>query len=212
MTNQDVSHPWRTWIGWLLANTAGCLLGFGLLDVVVRQMGWLAPSTSPDVNIVMSAAVYTLGAGLLALCQWLLLGMRVSGWAAWAAVTMLGFLVGDLGSRAIEGLLSGRVPLGELTSFISFCALIGVGVGSGQWLLLRRSFPHAGWWIVANAAGWTGGALAFIATQAIVRSDLSLLAFAAILGAVLGMITWLCLVWLWQMPGAREPEYAVNGL
>jgi hypothetical protein len=32
----------------------------------------------------------------------------------------------------------------------------------GQWLLLQRRLPQAGWWILANVAGW--GLLALITT------------------------------------------------
>jgi len=32
--------------------------------------------------------------------------------------------------------------------------VMGLSIGVGQWLLLRRRLPHAGWWIVANVVGW----------------------------------------------------------
>lgn len=31
---------------------------------------------------------------------------------------------------------------------------LGLSIGVGQWLLLRRRLPSAGWWIAANLAGW----------------------------------------------------------
>lgn len=43
--------------------------------------------------------------------------------------------------------------------------VLGLSVGVGQWLLLRRRLPRAGWWIAANVLGWglvlpiTGGSL-----------------------------------------------------
>jgi hypothetical protein len=33
--------------------------------------------------------------------------------------------------------------------------VLGMSVGVGQWLLLRQRLPRAGWWIVANAVGWS---------------------------------------------------------
>lgn len=37
--------------------------------------------------------------------------------------------------------------------------LMGLAIGAGQWLLLRRRLPQAGWWIGANAAAWVLSAL-----------------------------------------------------
>lgn len=37
---------------------------------------------------------------------------------------------------------------------------LGLAIGTAQWLLLRRQLSHAGWWIVANVAGW--GLLALV--------------------------------------------------
>ena len=39
--------------------------------------------------------------------------------------------------------------------------VMGLSIGVGQWLLLRRRLRRAGWWIAANGAGW--GLLALIA-------------------------------------------------
>jgi hypothetical protein len=41
--------------------------------------------------------------------------------------------------------------------------LMGLSIGLGQWLLLRRRLNRAGWWIVANVAGW--GLFALITGQ-----------------------------------------------
>ena len=38
--------------------------------------------------------------------------------------------------------------------------VLGLSIGVGQWLLLRRRLPRAGWWIGANVVGW--GLLALI--------------------------------------------------
>ncbi len=43
--------------------------------------------------------------------------------------------------------------------------MLGLSVGVGQWLLLRRRLPRASWWIGANGVGWgllslvTGGSI-----------------------------------------------------
>jgi hypothetical protein len=76
------------------------------------------------------------------------------GW--WVAMTMGGWLLGvflDL----IPGWLGWTSPL--FTGGLAFVVL-GLSIGAGQWLLLRRGLPRAGWWIGANVAGW--GLLALI--------------------------------------------------
>ena len=47
---------------------------------------------------------------------------------------------------------------------------VGLSVGAGQWLLLRRRLPRASWWIVANAAGW--GLLLLITNRPLNQFDL----------------------------------------
>ena len=76
------------------------------------------------------------------------------GW--WVAMTMGGWLLGvflDL----IPGWLGWTSPL--FTGGLAFVVL-GLSIGAGQWLLLRRRLSRAGWWIGANVAGW--GLLALI--------------------------------------------------
>ena len=53
----------------------------------------------------------------------------------------LAFLLGD---EAINTLWAKALAL----------ILMGLSIGFGQWLLLRRRFPRAGWWIGANVVGW----------------------------------------------------------
>ena len=35
----------------------------------------------------------------------------------------------------------------------------GIAIGGMQWLVLRRQVSWAGWWVLANIAGWVVGAL-----------------------------------------------------
>ena len=76
------------------------------------------------------------------------------GW--WVAATIGGWLLGIFLTR-IPDWLRWTNPL-----FNMDLAFIGMGlsIGVGQWLLLRRRIHRAGWWIAANVAGW--GLLALI--------------------------------------------------
>ncbi len=58
-------------------------------------------------------------------------------WLSWVLVSTLSWVIG--------------------WTFVRPEALIGLPIGVLQWLLVRSSFPHASWWIVASAAGWAAG-------------------------------------------------------
>jgi hypothetical protein len=77
------------------------------------------------------------------------------GW--WVVATVGGWLLGVFLIR-IPGWLGWTNPL-----FSPGLALIvmGLSIGVGQWLLLRRRLSRAGWWIGANIVGW--GSLPLIA-------------------------------------------------
>lgn len=62
---------------------------------------------------------------------------------------------------------------------------IGVFVGITQWLVLRRFFSGAGWWVLATGAGWMGGW--FIVVSSLILPPQSGLATSALSGGVLGL-------------------------
>jgi hypothetical protein len=69
------------------------------------------------------------------------------GW--WVLVTLAGWLSGML-------LIALSIRLHWMVSFQMKLAfpLLGLAIGSGQWLVLRQRLPGAGWWIPANLLGW----------------------------------------------------------
>jgi hypothetical protein len=71
------------------------------------------------------------------------------GW--WVLATAGGWLVGVL-----LIVISGRLNFWTYESFdidLAFIVL-GLSIGLGQWLLLRRRLPRAGWWVGATVVGW----------------------------------------------------------
>jgi len=78
------------------------------------------------------------------------------GW--WVSATTGGWLLGAL-LIAIPVWLNrtGGSPNLDLALI-----LMGLGIGTAQWLLVRRRLPRAGWWIGANVVGW--GLLGLITT------------------------------------------------
>lgn len=71
------------------------------------------------------------------------------GW--WVLVTVAGWFLGIL-LIALPGWLGWTAtPLNNLDLIL---LVMGLAIGITQWLLLRRRFAQAGWWIPANALGW----------------------------------------------------------
>jgi hypothetical protein len=196
MNGNIATHAWHVGLGWTLTNAAGWLIGFGLMDYVMRGLGWFTDTTP----LVAQGAIYTIGATILALWQWLPLRSRVDHPTTWVAATMLGFIAGWSGYRLIEFGLYRLVGEESIIGFILLFALIGFTVGLAQWLVLRKVLVQAGWWIMANVIGWALGTLAIVVQQ------FGLITFYTTFGLVSGVITGLCLVQLWRSSSSPLPE------
>ena len=103
-------------------------------------------------------------------------------WLQWVLVTTVGWMLGIA--------LGGEIG-------------VGVFVGLGQWVILRRYFSQAWWWILASGAGWIVG-------WAVITSGLVVLpgggAFTAIVsgaifGLTMGTAQWLVLRWWTRFAG-----------
>jgi hypothetical protein len=70
------------------------------------------------------------------------------GW--WVLATLGGWLLGVLLIDIPIWMNWAHGPLNLDLAFI----LMGLAIGAGQWLLVRRRLPRAGWWIGANVVGW----------------------------------------------------------
>jgi hypothetical protein len=93
--------------------------------------------------------------------------------------------------------------VGAATWIITF-ALVGAALGGIQWLVLRRRFIRAGWWVLASAAGFAG--FAAIGPLA------DILTLIVLLGAIPGATTGIALVWLLRQPAPKtsKPEPAIR--
>jgi hypothetical protein len=65
----------------------------------------------------------------------------------------------------------------------AFGAVLGLVVGTAQWLVLRRHVPGAGWWVAASVVA---GALGLAVSDALSHVG----AVALVLGAVIGAVQW----------------------
>ena len=70
------------------------------------------------------------------------------GW--WVLATTGGWLLGAL-LIAIPGWLNWME--GSFNLDLAF-VLMGLAIGAGQWLLVRRRLSRAAWWVGANVVGW----------------------------------------------------------
>jgi hypothetical protein len=115
------------------------------LWIMATSVGWvLGRLLLPNLAPVTTG----LAIGIL---QWFILQRRFKqAWKwilattiGWAAAAAINFAAVPAGMDFLEGLL------------------VGVSVGTAQWLILRREVQWAGWWIVINIIAWTTG-LAFL--------------------------------------------------
>ena len=86
--------------------------------------------------------------------QWGILDRRVGRTGDWIALTAVGWMVVCSTSWAVLA-----QPVFEshiLSKAISFAVVGAVGglAGLGQWFVLRRKVPRAGWWILAASLSW----------------------------------------------------------
>jgi hypothetical protein len=129
---------------WL--SVAGGVTGWGL--------GWLiligaANGSSSSSSVIPIFILAGLCAGIIpSSAQWLMLRHVASAWK-WIIASVVGLGVGGgLGVLILWG-RSDTTPAGA-TAFVG--ALAGLGLGVGQWLVLRRQMSNFPWWLVANAS------------------------------------------------------------
>jgi len=145
----------------LLVWTVSTLLGFVLFTVPIFPLFLLDRGLWG--YLVWSAAGALVGlliGTVVGYSQRRVLPPHLAWAASWTWATALGWAIG--GSLAvtmyggITGLNRGELGLvgGALLGPVG-----GVGIGVGQWLLLRRHLPAAGWWIVATVGAWGAGAV-----------------------------------------------------
>ena len=73
-------------------------------------------------------------------------------WLQWVLASIVGWALGVI----VSLLASAIAPVGRAMPAIG-ATLVGAGIGIMQWLILRRRFRRAGWWVLASAMGWAVG-------------------------------------------------------
>jgi hypothetical protein len=129
---------------------------------------------------------------------------KQAGWGfglAWMAASTVGFALGSIAHENAAKLLTDAPPaVIALTITAGLYPLIATLPGFLHWLILRRWFPRAGWWILASGAGsllgflvmgWGLGVADTQGGTSFARSAFP--ASMAVAGAVVGTLQWVVL-------------------
>ena len=213
---------WGFWRWWVLASTAGSLVGFAVGSIViffgfgVAALAGLAGGTGDVVMVVAGiGAVVVAGAAVgaaVGMTQWLVLWRQVSQPGGWILASIVGFTVGFIVLAAVYsfGLLvmGPDVAASVGTPGAVIGAVAGASVGITQWLFLRLEVSRAGWWVITSAAGFAmGGGLVLAAFRGLIggtgpdAEDV----VGLVLGlAAYGVITGGVMVWLLRQSATEE--------
>jgi len=185
------------WRGWVLANIAGDMVGFGLAAAVamgIAQLFQRAQGWQQALVFMFSIMVVGLVEGsAVGLAEWLALRRALPCMARgdWVIATVAGAICAWaagmlIGTRLGEGIALPGTPLTSAVVVVSIGAIAGVVLSAFQWLVLRWAVEGAGWWVPAHAGAWALGMMvAFAGTSAI--QDDTPVARVAFVGAATGL-------------------------
>jgi hypothetical protein len=208
---------------WLIANLFAFAVGGALFGGVLRALE--QPYYGMMTSAVEAGYIQARGAGvaglifgsLVGVAQWLVLRRTIrAGW--WALGTGVGWgLSGVLSGFNAGGSVStigpDAGPLPPLLYLPVVLPLVVFLLGSAQWLVLRREFVGAEWWLLANVGGLIAGFIVgFVVSKALpwltptdYPSAQALGIVGAVAGPVYGLLTWAFLADL------RRPEVPSQG-
>ena len=110
-------------------------------------------------------------------------------WLQWAFASGLGGAVGFALADAVLQTFSEALyrAMAEIVIF----GLLGAAMGTLQWLVLRRHFSQAGWWVAASAVGGTLVGIGAASYGSKVKVNLVIV--YGLVGIILGVLQWLVL-------------------
>lgn len=211
------------WVRWVIANslaeTVGLGSAFGIGVLLFPYLG------APGLLVALVTATVAILAGTLiegtvvGTAQWLVLRRSLPDmrWLSWALATAVGAFVAWTSGMLPNTLLSAGAGAGDSAPAETSASVVyalaavlglvaGAILGTPQWFVLRRHVPRAALWILANALAWVPGmVMAFVvadflfATRFGVATVLLAVATLAAIGAVVGTVHGLALVWLLRL-------------
>ena len=162
MITNNEKPRWPFYLTWIIL-TCICipmafLLTFAILAIIIYFAGDIVyvngvrHITEDYLFMYIIIPIVSLLTGAV---QYGLLRRYLPRMGGWILSTIGGWLLGTL----LIALLSWLNWTDERFYLERSLLLMGLAIGAGQWLLLRRRLPQAGWWIGANAAAWGLSAL-----------------------------------------------------
>ncbi|NJK28979.1 MAG: protein kinase [Acaryochloris sp. SU_5_25] len=177
---------WKLWMVWLLS----CAVGEAVLNASLAGV-----EVTNHVGFGIAGAI---GGALGGVLQWFILRRYFARASWWILATTLGAAVGNIvWSIVIFAQISDGSDSNRARIIIISALYFGVN-GILQWLILRRHFFKAGWWVLVSILGGTlaGAAYAILPPS----SDTNLAAYGAMAGATYGAVTGGVLIWLLRQP------------
>jgi len=179
---------WGFWLQWVLASILGFAIGAAIGNAVTD---------------LIFTALFGVAGGFT---QWLVLRHRILGAGWWVLASTLGFAIAPIvaitGLMAVSQIMS--LDGNPLVAPILLGVLSGVLSAIFPWLILRRQFAQAGWWIPAHLLGsLLGGAMGIVTfhgVNLIGFYQFDWAAAGAMFGAGLGAVTGITLVWFLRQP------------
>ncbi|MDE5068624.1 MAG: hypothetical protein O4752_05520, partial [Trichodesmium sp. St4_bin8_1] len=186
---------WRFWFQWMLANIVGGVVGF-FVGLLVDQ--W-ANNTIGSFGLAVFGTVFGAVVGSL---QWWVLRKRLSQARWWILATALAsailFSTAEVMWNAVRDVVSNTV-----IQVVVISSVVGLVIGSAQWLVLRKQLSQSHWWILASVLGITATLFAiFYYSRRFEPTSSSwfLILLLSIFGIIYGVITGFALVWLLRQP------------
>ena len=179
---------WGFWLQWVLASILGFAMGAAIGNAVT--------------DLIFTALFGAVGGFM----QWLVLRRQIAGAGWWVLASTLGFAIAPIvaitGLMAVSQIMS--LDGNPLVAPILLGVLSGVLSAIFPWLILRRQFAQAGWWIPAHLLGsLLGGAMGIVTfhgVNLIGFYQFDWAAAGAMFGAGLGAVTGITLVWFLRQP------------
>lgn len=192
--NQDKTIDRKLVFRWVRATWFGWLLGIPIIIVLALA----------GEAVGIGGAQVLVGAGMgtgIGFTQGRMIRSLLPKWGAWMCSCVVGlavpFLVTDLARAS-----------GRNVGYSLFVAIAAGGLIAGGWqaIILRARFRKTLLWVVASALGWTLAAATSAVADPVSRlpalrglwGALVYLGIVAAGGLVLGLVTGVCLAWMFQ--------------
>ncbi|MFO7634447.1 MAG: hypothetical protein R6W76_17995 [Caldilinea sp.] len=215
-------NRWVLWRRWVVANALAEMVGLGatlaLGAFVIVRLEQQSGAAIVLLSFAVAVASGAIEATVVGLAQWWAMHpwFAAIGRRAWWLATLIGalaaYVLGYLPSTLMSlGEQSSQATMTEPPQWIVLLLAAGLGLVAGavlslaQWWVLRKAVARAGWWVPANMAAWmVGMPIVFwgidAAQQAesLVQSAALFAAALGVMGALVGAIHGVALVWLAQ--------------